>query len=257
MRAELPIFSGERRDWPVFKVLWPDLAVPAFPNKKLLASELRRCVKGKARELLQNISITSPAAITAMWQRLTEHYDDAAACVNEVLRKIQNLKVVKSEDYKSLAEFANKVEGCHTQLTTLGQLTCISMRDVDALSALLPVSVREEWHRKYIELSGADQLHPFNVFKDFMVIQRKAVTRIIEQQVTSKARKDIASHHTEEKGKIVNGRRDGATQHRGESGSRIIKSLQRSNIPQGLNDVSFIGEMMLSTIQRIALISSV
>ena len=195
-KAEIPSFSGERKDWAEFQCLWLKLAVPAYPCKETLASQLRILVKGgKAESLLANISITGPEAVDLMWGRLREYYEDTATSVDEILRKLNNLKPVKPEDYKALVEFADKIEGCYTQLSTLHQLESISMREVDQLSTLLPPSVRESWHEIYQRLPTYDKLHPYGGFASFMVVKRRDVSRLIGVSETTK--KKVYTHSTE------------------------------------------------------------
>ena len=197
-KSELPKFSGQRQDWPEFQCIWPKLAIPAFPSRETLALELRTCCKGGLAEpILRNIAVTGPGAFDEMWRRLTDHYGDDAASVNEILRKLQNLKYIRPEDYKALIEFTNKIEGCYSQLSSLNQLECISMLQVDNLAALLPTTAREVWHELYQRLSPSDKLHPFRAFASYLVSKRKDVSRLAEQQSTVNKRKEISTHHTD------------------------------------------------------------
>ena len=135
-KAELPHFSGRRCDWAEFKHIWPKMAVPAFQCKEILANELRIHCHGDAEELLRNVKITGAGTIDVMWKRLLDHYEDTASSMNEILKELDELKMVKSEDYRGLTAYINKVEGCYTQISNLNQLASISMRDVNRMSTL-------------------------------------------------------------------------------------------------------------------------
>ena len=213
-KAELPHFSGKRKDWPEFKTLFPEMAGSTFSSKITLACELRRCLeKGSAIKLIENISITGPQAIDLMWQRLVDHYEDATASVNEVLKILQNLRPVRQEDYKYFTDFSNQVEACYTQLATINHLECITIRDVDNLCTLLPTSLKEGWYEKHLTLSPQNQLHPFQAFTQYLVDRRRAVSRLTEYQPTKK--KEFSSHSV--------------TQHNGKQTIMRNKSIESPN----------------------------
>ena len=192
---DLPKFSGLRQDWPEFECVWPYKA-RNIQCRVTLALELRRCCKdGHAEPLLRNIAVTGQGSFYEMWRRLCDHYGDEASTVSEILKKLQSLKPVQPEDYRSFVEFANKIEGCYTQLSSLNQFECISMLQVDSLAALLPTTAREVWHELYQRLSTPDKLHPFRAFASYLVSKRKDVSRLAELQSTASKRKETTTHH--------------------------------------------------------------
>ena len=194
-RAELPHFSGKRKHWPEFKTLWPKMAVPSFTSREMLASELRRsCENGEAAKIIAMVPIVGPEAVDVMWQRLVDHYENAAAAVKEVMKTLQELKPVRPEDYRYLTEFVDIVESCYTQLATINHLDCISILDVDNLSRLLPVSAKEGWHERYQMLAGDAQLHPFKDFTVYLLERRRAVARLVESQPPCYRKKEVVTH---------------------------------------------------------------
>ena len=196
-KAELPVFSGERKDWPEFKALWPQLAATAFQSPELLACELRRCVRGRAQGLLVNISITGPEAIHIMWGKLVDHYEDATATVNEIMLEIEKLKPVKSEDYRALTDFANKIEGWYTQLAAIDQLANVGLVQVDRLCNLLPVRIKEGWHEIHKGLGDHQtKMHPFTEFTMYLIQRRTAVSRLVDQEPVVRRSKEVFSHGT-------------------------------------------------------------
>ena len=68
-KMELPTFSGLRKDWPEFKTVWKQLAENAYTNQAALASELKRSVKGEARERIKSVYVTRPEAYQVMWKK--------------------------------------------------------------------------------------------------------------------------------------------------------------------------------------------
>ena len=186
-RAELPTFSGLREDWPEFKTLWPRLAIPAFSCKELLALELRRCLVGQvAKDQVKNIPITGPESFSVMWDKLNLYYEDPAASVKAAMRKLEGLTSLAENDYKGLSDFVDVVEGCYSKLTTIEQKQCLTLRDVDMLSGLLPSWLKRLWCRKYHMLETPKQVRPFGSFMDFLTEERNVVARLVDQDIEKK-----------------------------------------------------------------------
>ena len=138
-------------------------------------------------------------AFNEMWGRLCSYYDDTAISVRDALDRLQNLKPVKEEDYKGLTQFVDQVESSFTQLATLNQINCLTMRDVDQLCELLPLTKKTEWHRVYHHLECEQQLHPFPTFMTFLYHERKVVSRLVCQQESGGKKRETQSHYTSER----------------------------------------------------------
>ena len=197
-RTELPHFSGLRKDWPEFKNLWFSIAIPAVQCRQALAKELKECCKnGSAKELIWDVPIVGPSSADVMWTRLTEFYEDATAAVTEVMRTLQELRIVKPEDYRGLTAFVRTVESSYIQLATINRLNYVTIREVDNLCNLLPVSVKEGWHERHLKLNAEEQLHPFAQFTEYLLEKRRAVSRLVDiQPVVSTRKKEVNSHGT-------------------------------------------------------------
>ena len=199
-RLSLPVFTGERRDWPEFKAVWKQLAENAFSNKTALAHELKRSVKGEALKRIKSVYVTRPEAYDTMWTKLETHYDDTSATVQTALDELHKLKPVTEENYRGFVELVDAVEASYSQLDELNQLNTLTMRDVDRVNDLLPSHLKVEWNRKYHELDKAEKLNPFEPFMKFLDKERQAVTRLAEGQSRRKKVSDsikgkISVHH--------------------------------------------------------------
>ena len=180
-KSSLPIFSGNRADWPEFKVVWKSLAEAQFRNKMQLAMELKKCCpKGRAGESLRSIYITSDAAYDEMWIRLTEEYDDPGLSVQSALSQLMSVKHVNEGDYNCLVKFIDTVEGVHNQLRELNQLDAVHMADIDRISTRLPKDVNMQWQRKYRDLTEQNRQKPFPEFLSFLKRERSVVIRLTE-----------------------------------------------------------------------------
>ena len=181
-KMTLPIFSGQRKDWPEFKTVWKQFAEGAYKNKTALAHELKRSVKGEASQRIKSVYVTKPEAYDTMWKKLEDYYDDTSATVQAALEDLHKLKPVSETDYRGLVEFVDVVESSYSQLEELDQLNTLTMRDVDYVNALLPNHLRIEWIRKYHDMSQIEKLQPFKPFMKFLEREREAVARLAEYQ---------------------------------------------------------------------------
>ena len=176
----LPVFSGDRADWPEFRCVWISMAEGQYANKVQLAMELKRCCKGKAGERIRHIYVTHENAYEEIWERLREEYDDPGLCSQEAISRLMSLKRVEDQDYPGFVEAIDAIDGIYSQLKELHQLSAIHAVDVDRVSSNLPSTTRMEWLRRYRDLSSADKLAPFSEFVNFLRRERAAVARLAE-----------------------------------------------------------------------------
>ena len=147
-KPPMPTFSGDRSDWPEFKSVWHALAETQFTNKFQLAMLLKQvCHRGRAKDLLKNVCVTSDAAYNEMWQRLSEEYDDTGLCVQAAHQRLDAIKRVDEFDYEGMVKLVDAVEGVHNMLKELNMLDAIHMSHVDDLGLKLPRSIHHDWTR--------------------------------------------------------------------------------------------------------------
>lgn len=201
-KVELPDFSGDRRHWPEFKAVFKHLAESAYSSEQTLAYELKRHVKAPADVLIQSVYSTKPGAYQRMWKKLGDVYDDPGACISSALAALHSLDQ-PGEDFRSLVSFINKVEDVHAQLDELGQAQCVTVRDVDHINNLLPMSIKMEWNRKYRTLCTSEKLQPFSQYMSFLEDERAAMARVADTMPmparrNAAGRKSVMIGHTEE-----------------------------------------------------------
>ena len=179
-KPSLPLFSGERQDWPEFKAVWRPLAEGQFGSRMQLALELKRCCKGRAADRLKHIYIQDESAYDALWDRLRSEYDDPGLSSQDAISRLLSLRPVEEQDYRGLVDLIDSVEGVHNQLLQLGQLHAVHAVDLDRLCENLPLSTRMEWLRCYRDFSAADKAAPLGRFYAFLMRERVAVARIAD-----------------------------------------------------------------------------
>ena len=182
--------------------MFKHLAESAYSSEQTLAYELKRHVKAPADVLIQSVYSTKPGAYQRMWQKLGDVYDDPGACISAALASLHSLEQ-PGEDFRSLVSFINKIEDVHAQLDELGQAQCVTVRDVDHINNLLPMSIKMEWNRKYRTLDVTDKLQLFSQYMSFLENERAAMARIADTIVvpakrTASSRKSVMIGHTEE-----------------------------------------------------------
>jgi len=198
-RPSLPVFSGNRADWPEFKVVWRSLAEAQYKNPMQLAIELKRCCpRGRAGESLKSIYVTREEAYGEMWRRLEEDYDDPGLSVQSALNQLMTMRPVNEGDFRGLIKTVDTIESVHNQLKELNQINAIHMADIDRISMKLPKDVNMNWQRKYRDLSTHERAEPFGEFLAFLRRERAVVMRMAEssgQNERRQSRKHEADSH--------------------------------------------------------------
>ena len=175
----LPVFYGERKEWPEFKAMFRHLAEASMHSQQALAYELKRHIKAPADVLIQSVYSTRPGAYDRMWRKLGEVYDNPGASVSSALSTLHSLRK-PAEDFRSLVNFINEVEAVYAQLEELEQLHCVSVRDIDTINNLLPMAAKMEWNRSYTNLGAVEKLQPFKRYMEFLERERAAMIRTSE-----------------------------------------------------------------------------
>ena len=193
-RMSLPTFSAHWKDWPEFKAVWKSKAESANYDKTVLAHELKSSVREVAKHRIKSVYVTKPEAYDVMWGKLEDYYEDTSASVQAALEDLKRLKPVKEEDYKSLVELVDDIEAAYNQLKELNHLNTLTMRDVDAISDLMPTHLEIDWRRKYSDFSPADKPQPFIPFLKFLEKERSVVSCLAESQHTRKRGNEKREH---------------------------------------------------------------
>ena len=99
------------------------------------------------------------------------------------------LKPVAGDDFRGLVELVDGVESAYSQLSELGNLNILTMRDVDRITELLPNHLKVEWRRRYRDITPVEKIRPFVSFMKFLNTEREAVSRMAENQPKTRFKK--------------------------------------------------------------------
>ena len=116
--------------------------------------------------------VSKPEAYDTMWQKLESYYEDVDASVQVALDDLHKLKPVASEDFMGLVELVDVVKSVYSQLSELGNLNILRMRDVDRITELHPNHLKVEWQRRYRYITPAEKIRPFVSFMKFLYAER-------------------------------------------------------------------------------------
>lgn len=117
---------------------------------------------------------TKHEAYDVMWRKLESYYEDVRANVHAALEDLHKLKAGSEEAHKGMVELVDKVESAYSQLSELGHLNVLTMRDVDIITELLPCHLRVEWRREYRQMTHTKKVHPFIYSMEFLEGEREA-----------------------------------------------------------------------------------
>ena len=160
------------------------MAESALRNKTALAHELKRSVKGEASKRIKLVYITKPEAYDIMWQKLESYYEDVCASVQAALDDLHILRPVAGDDFRGLVELVDVVESAYSQLSELGNLNILTIRDVDRITELLP-------NHLTTSITPAEKIRPFVSFMKFLDTEKEAVSRMAENQPKARFKKHL------------------------------------------------------------------
>ena len=181
IKSSPPTFSGKRNEWAEFRAVWRKHGAIAYCTDEQRAYYLKQCLSGDAARAVRAIWSTQSNAYERLWSRLEEIYSDVSLCVQSVFLELDRLRAVKETDYNGMVELVGDVE-----LAEVGQISSITMTQVDQLTDLLPINVQKSWLHLYDSLEVSDKIKPFRQFMTFLLKERKIAQRFAHRQVIDK-----------------------------------------------------------------------
>ena len=194
---ELPTFSGNREDWPVFRTTWKDIAESTYHSEKLLAVLLKSKCFGEAKKRLKPVFPTCDGAYELMWNKLYEFYENNTATVKAIMKDFDKIKPVRDDNVRDFVNFADSIELIHAKLFQVSADTPnkVTGNQVDELKDKLPVFYKREWLRIFNELDEDTKNSPFTRFMEYVAVERSVQLRLLDPE-ESRNKKPVADKNT-------------------------------------------------------------
>ncbi|XP_058826986.1 uncharacterized protein LOC131686971 [Topomyia yanbarensis] len=200
MPRDLPSFSGNPADWPVFisNFTTTTLACGYSPAENLI--RLQRCLKGPALETVRS-RLLLPESVPHIIETLRLLYGRPELLINALLAKVRSVPAPKAEKLESLIDFGIAVQGLCDHLEAANQRAHLSNPSLLLeLVDKLPVHVRLDWAAYTREVAEVN-LQDFGEFMSEVVRNASRVTlysgvvKICEEN--SKSRRGTLNVHTD------------------------------------------------------------
>ena len=139
-KVKMPLFTGEIRDYPRFKVDFEKQVMPTI-NIESAPYILRSCLSKGPADVVKSIDDD----YKAMWKRLDEKYGDPPKVVDVIMNTKQNTRNIRDGEKNRLIELINVVEDGYRNLKRLGlekEITTTS--SVSVIEKKLSTDVKKE-----------------------------------------------------------------------------------------------------------------
>ncbi|XP_058837183.1 uncharacterized protein LOC131693415 [Topomyia yanbarensis] len=171
MSRDLPSFSGNPVDWPIFISSFMNSSLACGYNSAENLSRLQRCLKGHAYESVKS-RLLLPESVPQVIDTLRLLYGRPGLLIGALLQKVRSVQAPKAEKLETIIDFGMAVRSLCDHLEAAGQQEHLSNPTLlMELVEKLPVHTKMQW-ADYI------QQHPvvnLKAFGDFML---KVVTAV-------------------------------------------------------------------------------
>lgn len=109
MSRDLPIFSGDPEDWPIFYSSFKNsTAVCGYSDAENLA-RLQRCLRGNALESVRS-RLLLPSSVTSVIDTLHMLFGRPEILINSLLRRVRSSPIPKADNLKSIVDYGLAVQ---------------------------------------------------------------------------------------------------------------------------------------------------
>ncbi|XP_062537863.1 uncharacterized protein LOC134206188 [Armigeres subalbatus] len=174
MSRDLPNFSGDPADWPIFISSFMNSTLACGFNSAENLSRLQRCLKGSAYASVKS-RLLLPESVPQVIDTLRLLYGSPELLVCALLQKVCSVPAPKAEKLETIIDFGMAVRSLCDHLEAAGQQEHLSNPTLlMELVGKLPVHTKLQW-ADYL------QQHPvanLQVFGDFMLQVITAISRV-------------------------------------------------------------------------------
>ncbi|XP_055589070.1 uncharacterized protein LOC129741371 [Uranotaenia lowii] len=173
--GDLPTFSGNPADWPVFISHYQYTTEACGFNNGENMIRLQRCLKGSAWESVRN-RLIHPGSVPAAIKMLEKRYGRPDLIIETLIEKVRSTPPPKADRLNTIIDFGTQVQGLceHFEAADLND----HLNNPSLLKELvrkLPTEYQMLWGR-YIRTVEAVDLRTFGTFMDETVDDAYAVT---------------------------------------------------------------------------------
>lgn len=147
MSADLPTFTGDPKDWPVFYSQYKHTtAACGYSNSENLV-RLQRCVKGQALEYVRS-RLLVPELVPKVMETLEMLYGRPAVLVNSLINEAREIPPPKMEHLETIIDYGMAIQNLFDHLIAMDQE--VHLRNPTLLAELeskLPGEMKLEWAR--------------------------------------------------------------------------------------------------------------
>ncbi|XP_055612959.1 uncharacterized protein LOC129759515 [Uranotaenia lowii] len=172
---DLPIFSGDPEDWPVFISHYTTSTLACGYNPVENLTRLQRCLKGVALESVRS-SLLLPDLVPEIIDTLRFRFGRPDLIINGLLQKLWNIPAPKAEKLESLIEYGTAVQNYCAHLEASDQNAHLSNPSLlAALVNRLPVDYQMQWSA-YTDDNSEVSLKEFGEFMKMLMKRASKVT---------------------------------------------------------------------------------
>lgn len=147
MSADLPVFTGDPEDWPVFYSQYNNSTQACgYSNAENLV-RLQRCLKGKALEYVRS-SLMLPELVPKVIKTLEMLYGRPTVLINSLINKIRTIAPPNIEHLETVIEYGMEIRNLYDHLIAMNQREHLRNPTLlQELEAKLPGEMKMEWAR--------------------------------------------------------------------------------------------------------------
>ncbi|XP_062702166.1 uncharacterized protein LOC134285450 [Aedes albopictus] len=184
MPRDLPPFSGDPADWPIFISAFENTTVACGYSRVENLARLQRCLKGAAYESVRS-RLLLPESVPQVISTLRLLYGRPELLISVLLDKVRSTPAPRAEKLETLIEFGMAVQSLCDHLVAAGQQSHLtSPYLLMELVEKLPAHVKMEW-ASYMQRFPDVNLKTFGDFMSTMVISASKVTLYTGASCTS------------------------------------------------------------------------
>ncbi|XP_055623613.1 uncharacterized protein LOC129767030 [Toxorhynchites rutilus septentrionalis] len=174
MPRDLPLFSGNPADWPVFMSSFINTTLTCGFSSAENICRLQRSLKGAAYEAVQS-RLLLPESVPHIMETLQLLYGRPELLISALLEKVRATPPPKMERFQTIIDFGMSIQTLCDHLEVAGQSTHLSNPSLLAeLVAKLPPHLQMEWG-SYLQGFPEVNLKTFGYFMSSVV---KAVSKV-------------------------------------------------------------------------------